>query len=132
MLPDLATPKPRSDVNAVAHQVAVIFLDDIAKVDAYPEFDTAVFRRAGVPLHHAVLNFDSAVDGVDDAPKLNQHAITGALDYATVVNGDCRIDQVATEGAQTRQDTVLVRAGQSAVANHIGGRNGRQFTLRAF
>jgi hypothetical protein len=40
----------RGDVDAVAHQIAVGVLDDIAKVDAYPEMDAALGRQAGVAL----------------------------------------------------------------------------------
>jgi hypothetical protein len=36
--------------DAVAHQIAVGLLDDIAKVDAYSELDAALGRQAGVAL----------------------------------------------------------------------------------
>jgi hypothetical protein len=45
----------RGDIDAVAHEVAVALLDDVAKVDADAKFDAAVGRQAGVALEQAVL-----------------------------------------------------------------------------
>src|SRR5580693_4540506 len=42
----------RCDIDAVAHQIAVGLLDDIAKMDAYAEVDAALSRKAGVALDH--------------------------------------------------------------------------------
>jgi hypothetical protein len=39
--------------------------------------------------------------------------------HAAIVDGDYRVDQVAAERSQPRKDTILVRAGESAVADHI-------------
>jgi hypothetical protein len=61
------TLQPRRDVNAVAHQVAVALLDDIAQVNADPEDDAAILGHAGVTLDHGVLNFDRATHRVNDA-----------------------------------------------------------------
>ena len=38
----------RGDVDAVAHQIAVALLDDVAQMNADPEFDAALRRQAGV------------------------------------------------------------------------------------
>jgi class 3 adenylate cyclase len=46
----------RGDIDAVAHQVAVGLLDDVAHVNADAELDAAIFRRAGVAVDHAVLH----------------------------------------------------------------------------
>jgi hypothetical protein len=40
----------RGDIDAVAHQVAVLFLDQVSEVKADPEFDAAVGRQACVTL----------------------------------------------------------------------------------
>jgi hypothetical protein len=49
------------DVDAVAHQVAVGLLNDVAEVDADPKFDALVEQDLGVALDHRPLDFDGAV-----------------------------------------------------------------------
>ena len=45
--------KPCGDIYAVAHQVAVALLDDVAQVNADAELNPAILRHAGVALDHA-------------------------------------------------------------------------------
>ena len=123
--------QPRGDIDAVAHQVAVALLDDIAQMDADAELDAALGRQAGVALDHAVLHFDGAAHGVDDAAELDERPVAGALDDAAIVHGDGRIDQVAAQRSQPRQDAILVRAGEAAVADHIGDQDRRDFSRLA-
>ena len=47
-------------------------------------------RHAGVALDHAVLHFDRASHRVDDAAKLDEAAVAGALDDAPMMHGDRR------------------------------------------
>ena len=54
-------------------------------------------------------------------------SVAGALDHASVVHGDCRIDQVAAERPQPRQRAILVRAREPAVADHVGREYRREF-----
>jgi hypothetical protein len=42
--------------------------------------------------------------------KLDDAAVAGALDDAPVMHGDGRIDQVAAQRPQSREDAVFVRA----------------------
>ena len=83
------------------------------------ELDASVFGYARVALHHRVLDFDRAADCVDDAAKLDQRAVAGALDDAAVMHRDRRVDEIAAQGAQPRQGAVLVRACEPAEADHI-------------
>ena len=62
----------RGDIDAVAHQIAVALLDDIAEMDADAEFDAALGGQAGVALDHAVLHLDGAAHGVDHAAELDE------------------------------------------------------------
>ena len=117
----------RGDVDAVAHQVAVALLDDVAEMNADAEDDAAVLGHAGVALDHGVLHFDRAAHGVDDAAELDDRAVAGALDDAPVMHGDGRIDQVAAQRPQPRQDAILVRAGEPAVADHVRAKDRRKF-----
>ena len=84
--------QPGGDIDAVAHQVAVALLDDVAQVDADTVFDPLFRRHTRVALDHAVLHFDRAAYGVHDAPELDDRAVAGALDDAPIVGGDGRID----------------------------------------
>ena len=117
----------RGDVDAVAHQVAVALLDDVAHMNADPKDDPAVLGHAGVALDHGVLHFDRAAHGVDDAAEFDDRAVAGALDDPPVVHAYGRIDQIAAKRPQPRQDAILVRAGQPGVANHVRAQNRREF-----
>ena len=117
--------QPRGDVDAVAHQIAVGLLDDVAQMNADAELDAALWRHAGVALDEAVLHFDCATHGVDDAAELDEAAVAGALDDAPVVHGDGRIDEVAAQCPEPRKGAVLVRAGEPAVADDVRDQNRR-------
>ena len=117
--------QPRRDVDAVAHQVAVAFLDDVAEMDADPKFDALVRRDLGVALDHRFLDFNGAGHRVDDTPELDDCAIAGALDDAAVVHGDDRVDQVAAERPEPRQNPVLVGSGKPRIADHVGHQDRR-------
>ena len=68
----LANPfQPGGDVHAVAHEVAVRFLDNVAKMSADTKFDTTFGRQAGVALDHASLHLKRATHGVDHAAELD-------------------------------------------------------------
>jgi hypothetical protein len=76
----------RGDIDAVAHEVAVAFLDQVAEVDAAgTQFGAPFARRC-----RTVLHFDGAAHRVDHADQ----AIIDVLDDAAVVCGDGGIDQV--------------------------------------
>jgi hypothetical protein len=75
-------------------------------MDADPKFDALVKRDLGVALDHRHLDFNGAVHCVDDAPELDDAAVAGALDDPTVVHGDGRIDQVAAQRPEPRQNPV--------------------------
>jgi hypothetical protein len=61
-------------------------------MNADAELDTAVGRKAGVALDHAILYLDDAAHGIDHTPKLNDTSVSGALHHAPVMHGDGRID----------------------------------------
>ena len=105
--------QPRGDVDAVAHQIAVALLDDVAEMNADAEFDAAIGRHAGVALDHRVLHFDGAAHRVDHAAELDERAVAGALDDAPVMDRDGRVDQIAAQRAQPRERAILVRAGRA-------------------
>jgi hypothetical protein len=109
----------RGDIDAVAHQVTVAFLNHVAEMDADAKLNAALRRQAGVALDHAVLHFDRAAHGVDHAAKFDEAAVPGALDDAPVMQGDGRIDQVAAQRPKPRQNAILIRPREPAVADDI-------------
>src|ERR1700751_4496078 len=56
--------EPRGGIDAIAHQIAVALLYDVAKVDADAELDAAFGRETSVALDHAGLHLDGAAHGV--------------------------------------------------------------------
>ncbi len=126
--PGLSHPlQPRGDVDAVAHEIAVALLDDIADMDADTEFDSPLGRHAGVALDEAGLHFDRAAHRVDHAAELDDASVAGALDDAAVMGGDRRVDEIAAEAPKARESPVLVGAGEPAVADDIGDQDRREF-----
>ena len=118
----------RGDIDAVAHQVAVAFLDHVAEMDADPKFDALVGRDPSVALDHRSLDFNGAVHRVDDTPELDNCAVAGALDDASVVHGDGGIDQVASERPQPRQNPVLVGSREPRIADDVGHQDRRELS----
>jgi hypothetical protein len=102
--------QPRGDINAVAHQIAVAFLDDVADVDPDTEFDPLFSWHTGVALDHRALDFDGAAHFVDDAAELDDDAVAGARNDPPMVERDGRVNKVAAEPPQTRQSLLLFRA----------------------
>jgi len=92
------------------------------------EFDAAILRDASVAPDHRLLDFDRAAHSVDRAAKFDDGAVAGPLDHAAVMGGDGRIDQIAAQGAKPGERAVLVGAGEPAVADDIGGQDGRELS----
>ena len=97
-------------------------------MNADAELDAALWRHAGVALDHAVLHFDRAAHRVDHAAELDDAAVAGALDDAAVMRGDGGIDQIAAQAPQARQSAILVRPGESAVADDVGDQDRRDLS----
>jgi hypothetical protein len=100
------------DVDAVAHQIAVRLLDDVADMDADAKDDAPVFRHAGVALNHRGLHFDGAAYGIDDAAEFDDRTVARAFYDTAVVDRDGRINEIAAQGAQPRENAVLVGPGE--------------------
>jgi hypothetical protein len=76
------------DVDAVAHEIAVAFLDDVAEMNADPKLDAPLWRQPGIALDHAVLHFDGATHRIDHAAELDKVAVAGPLHHAAMMHGD--------------------------------------------
>ena len=77
-------------------------------MDTDAKLDATFGWKADIALDHAVLHLDGAAYRVDHAAELNDGSIAGALDYAPIVNGDYRVDQIAPKRPQPRQYAILV------------------------
>ena len=119
--------QPRGDIDAVAHEVPVALLDHIADVNADAEFNSPLGRHAGVALNEAVLQLDRAAHSIHHTAELDDRAVARALDDAAVMGGDRWIDEIASKSAKARKRSVLVRAGEPAVADDIGDQDRRNF-----
>ena len=117
----------RSDIHAVAHEIAVALLDDVAQMNADAKFYALLGRDTRVALDHGMLHFECAAHRVDDAAELDDAAVASALNDAAMVYGDRGINQIAAQCAQSRQSSIFVRAGKSAIADHIGDQDRRNF-----
>ena len=83
--------------------------------------------EASVALDHRGLYFNRAAHGVDHAAELDDDAVAGALDDASVMHGDGRVDQVAAKRPKPRQHAVFVRPCEPAVAGDVGDQNRCEF-----
>ena len=120
--------KTRGDVHPVSHEVAVRLFDHVAQMNADPKDDPLVSWESGVALDHRRLHFDCAAHRLDDAAKFDDRAVAGAFDDAALVKGDGRVDDVATQRAQARQDPILVRSREPTVADNVRCENRRELT----
>ncbi len=130
MAPAFAIPSKRAaDIDAIAHKIAVTLLDDVAEMNADTELDAAILDDAGVSFDHSILHFDGAPNRIDNAAKLDQRPVTGALEDTSVVHGDGRVNEIAAQSAEPRQGAILVRAGEPTETDHVGGENCREFAF---
>ena len=120
--------EPRGDVDAVAVDIVAVD-DDVADVDADAEDDPVVLGQPIVAERHAALHLDREQHRVDDAYELHQQPIAHQLDDAAAILQRLRLDQFADMGLDGGDRAGLVPAHQAAVADHVGGQDGRQAPL---
>ena len=109
-----------SEIDAVAHEIAVALLDNVAEVNTDAKLDPPVRRNSRVALEEAVLHFDCAAHRVDHAAEFDEAAVASVLDDPAVMRADGGINQIAAQPPEPRQRAVLVRARETAIADDIG------------
>jgi hypothetical protein len=67
--------------------------DDVAQVDADPEYDPLVFRDRGIALGHPMLHRDRTGDRLDHAREIDQDAVAGRFDNAALVFGNRGVNE---------------------------------------
>src|SRR5712671_1504204 len=88
--------------------------------------------RNGIALGHLALHSDRATYRVDDARKLDQHAVAGGLDHAPAMLRDLGIDQFAPVRLQPSKRPFLVGTHEPTVTCDVRGENGGQLAFDAF
>jgi hypothetical protein len=88
-------------------------------MNADPKLDAPLWRQTGVALEHSILHLDGAAHRIDDASKLDDGPIAGPLDDAAMMHSDDRVNEIATEGSEPRQDSVLIGARKPRIADDI-------------
>ena len=92
----------RRDIDAIAENIVVVE-DDVADMDADAKLDLRSVRHVDIPLRHRALNFHRTTGRIHGTGELDQHAVAGGLDDATVVRRDAGIDQCLAQHFQLRQ-----------------------------
>jgi hypothetical protein len=105
----------RGDVDAVAHEVAVLF-DDVADVEAKP-----VFKRERLPISAACRggNFLSGFERLDSAWKLDKAAVADPLEYAPAVARYDGIDDGIAVAANPFQGQSFISRDQGAIPDRV-------------
>jgi hypothetical protein len=80
--------------DAIAHQIAVALLDDIADMDADAELDSPFRRHARVAVNEALLHLNRAAHRIHYAAELDDAAVSRSLGDAAVVRCDGGVDEV--------------------------------------
>src|SRR5208282_5690173 len=88
-------------------------------MNADAELDALVRGDSSVALDHGGLHFDRAAHRVDHAAELDENAVTSTFDDASAMHGDRRVDQIAAQRPESRQNAILVGPGEPAVADHV-------------
>ena len=107
----------------------VLFDNNITDVNADAKFDPLVLRHIDILFGHAALNFVGAAYGIDDAGELNESAVPGILDDASVMISDFGIKKRLSQSFQLRQRAFFVDPYQAARARDIRRQNSCQSPL---
>ena len=106
--PGSANPfKTHRNIDPVTKDI-IVCDDNITDVNADAKFDPLLLRHIDILLRHAALDFVGASDGIDHAGELNESAVPGILDDASVMLSDFGIEKRLSESFQLRQRAFFV------------------------
>jgi hypothetical protein len=92
-------------------------------------------RSSGTPALRStmpVLHLDGAAHSIDHTAEFDDAPVASPLHHTAMMHRDGRIDQVVAKRPQSRQRALFVRAGESAVTDHIGDQDRRYLALAMF
>src|SRR5204863_6849968 len=90
---------PGRDIRPISMDVLTLD-DDVAQIDADPEYDPRIFRGRDVAFGHPTLHRNRAGNRLDHTCELDQKAVAGRFDDATLVLGDLGIKEFAPMGLE--------------------------------
>jgi hypothetical protein len=120
-----------SDVNAIAHEVAIGFLQHVTKMNADAEQDLPVGWQTSIAFDHPILDLDRTPNCIDHATELDQDAVPSPLHHTAVMGRDRRVDQVSSQGPQAGKRALFVGTGKARVARDIRRQNRCQLPFDA-
>ena len=103
----------------------------IASIASAAVSDALVFWDIGVAQGDGALHINGEGNGVYDAAKLHQGAITHEFDDAPVMLGGLGLDKLSSNCFERRQRPSFIGSHEAAVADHISGQDGGQPALYA-
>ena len=86
-------------------------------------------RQIGPSFFSRVLDCQRAIDGGNDAGKLDERAVAHQLELPSAMGSDLGIENSAAVGLEALQRARLVGLHHAAIADHVGGKYRGQFTL---
>jgi hypothetical protein len=98
----------RGWVDAIAHQIAIAFLDYVANMDADTKDDLPLRWQSCIPLGDSVLDFKPTPNGVHHTAKLYEDSSAGSFENAAVMNRHRGIDQVRSKTPQCSDRALIV------------------------
>jgi hypothetical protein len=69
---------------------------------------------------------------VDHVSKFDDAAVIGAFDDPAMVERDGRVNEVAGKRSQARENALLVRTGEPAIADYVSDQDRRYLALAMF
>lgn len=102
--------EPRSHIDTIAHEVAIVLHDHVTKIDADAELDAPVLYEARVALSHDLLHIDGRTNCIHDRGELGQQAIPSRFDDTPAMGGDHRIDEILADGPEAIERAFLVNS----------------------
>ena len=108
MPPGSAIPSRRTAILTPSPKISFVCDNNITDVNADAKFDPLVLRHIGILFGHAALDFVGTSHGIDHAGELNESAVPGILDDASVMLSDFGIEKRLSKSFQLRQRAFFV------------------------
>ena len=118
----------RGYIYALAKAI-LAFDNHFAQIDADAGEDSLLRGDARGALGQAGLQGNRALDSVNYAAKIGEHAIAHQLENSTAVFFDRRLEQFLVMGPQPLKRSRLVALHMRRVSHHVGGEYSGEFSL---
>jgi hypothetical protein len=106
--------------------------DEIAQMEADPEYISVFFRLRLISVRHCLLEFDSSPQGIHGATEFGQCAVASELDETAAISDQGRLEASNTVLFELGQRAGLVATHKARISDGICRQDGRQSSLFAF